>query len=172
MTTFPPHPWANTPAPELPSDELGQSAGEGVLVTPSAVTAAQVKVVRVAFTFDTPDLLAGIPIYVPVPQDLLVYYGLSTLDISTAWDGSTPTGHFLQGGVDISNGFSGGAIDMTLASSALGDHAHEPTALATTAPVVFDDDTPVLFSVDDGSAGDPGSTQGAAILRLVIASGA
>lgn len=136
-------------------------------------------VVRFPFAFDTPDLvLTGVTVYTPSAGDMIGPFWISGLSIPIGWDGSgTPTLHW------------GNPDDPKKYDDAIGpplqllDEADGPPNEAdigahakltvwqypfNESAIVFQDDTPFTIMVDDGADGDPGSTQGEAVLNFVV----
>jgi hypothetical protein len=129
--------------------------------------------VRVPIAFNTPDLvLTGITLYTPTIGDVLLDY-VSCYSVETAWNGSTPFLWLSAGGddyatlavsgkdltqVDIPNGARTGLV-YPFATDVLGGAGQQG---------IFTSADPLVATVDDTAGGDPGSTQGAGEIILVI----
>lgn len=130
-------------------------------------SAGSFEIVEVAVAFDTPNILTGIELYVPTADEVARIFGYYTSE--TGWDGNSPTFHL------YSQGDTPGAQDIyafSLPSSAdlpSGTHTRAPKVDGVpNATVIYDDATPVMGIVDDGSGGDPGSMQGAGTLVICL----
>lgn len=123
-------------------------------------------VATVTFDFDTPDLLTGIPFFTPTAGLVVPYYMGGYKDATTPFDGATPTLHVgYAGDLAALDGQFGFDANLTGGNNPVGAHAEQ--LLANGSNVLrFTDATPVVVSVDDGSGGDPGATQGKVTLVM------
>ena len=143
------------------------------------------------FAYNSAGLDTGLALYTPTEGDVLLE---AWIEITQAWDGTTPSGDFFMNGNsgfynDLGGGLLPSTIDMTVADdspldisattgvSDLRSFAYASNTSATTGkgrllPGSFTTGAPIQVVVSQtGSVGggDPGSTQGAAILYLVTA---
>lgn len=151
------------------------------------------RVVACPFTFDTPDLLTGAAVYTPTVGDVLLD---AWIEVTEAWDGTTSfcdVGTFTDRGTGLIYAANGGNSPRALTdpdsefgiAGLVSDNTSESTRnLASMEPAGdantdtrivpgrFVDTAPlkVVVSSDGTNTGtDPGSTQGAAVLYLVLA---
>jgi len=152
------------------------------------------RVLKFPFAYNTPNLLTGAAVYTPTAGDLLLD---AWVEVDTAWNGTTPLcdygtfvansgwlaqgaqGAFDIGAADAQNAFfaTGGNLlsGSPVPSDDLYASAHQGPANTYGAqralPAKFVAATAVKVCVSqDGkdNGADPGSTQGAAILYLVV----
>lgn len=190
-------------ATATPSGDTGHATVQ-VSCTPSIVAqvgagggSQPVKVVTFPFTFDTPDLVAGTPIYVPTPGDRLLD---AWIEVATRWN---PGGGyaFADIGTDFANGFGlfYAAYNATSNVYLTGADAAPPYGGSTLrqaapnfggplsngnlynssssvnnnrlVPLKFTDDSPLnLIASTTGAPGgdDPAATAGIATVNLLI----
>lgn len=123
-----------------------------------------VTVVRVPFTFDTADILTGLAVFTPSAGDQIVPV-ISTLSVSTAWDGDNPSLEVQSQGDEVG----------TLATLALSG-VNAPTGTFLTTPFqlgsdvawICTDATPLTILVDNGGGSDAGSTVGEGSITLLV----
>lgn len=168
--------------------QLHENLGTAIAATQTFVAGVP-RVLKFPFTYATPNLLTGAAVYTPTIDDLLMD---AWVEIDTAWDGTTPKGDFgmFVGANYGAFGCASGGVDMTAADTEcppgfLNQEAASPVgtdllltgALNNTstawrsAPLKFTavDPVKVCVSQDGTNTGaDPGSTQGAAVLHLVV----
>lgn len=163
---------------------------EGMLSESIATALGVPQVIACPFAFDTPGLLTGAPIYTPTIGDLLLD---GWVEVVTPWD---QYGGFdlhgdpaLPGIYDTGGGMDLTTIDATSRFGApllthIGDNpiasfigyqalnrTDEPGVRDIPARFVTTDPLHVVVNDNSGRlpGGDPGATQGAAILYLIIA---
>lgn len=133
---------------------------------------------KIPFTFNTPGILAGAPLYIPTVGDILLD---GWVEVDTAWNGTTPKWDFSQDPVDGGwLGFAAGPLSLTTADimsgGALVSSAHATAAFISgnagdrCPPLKFTSVNPVkLWVTSTGyvGGGDPGSTQGSGVLHLM-----
>ncbi len=117
---------------------------------------------------------SGIVLYTPTPGDIwLPNLAATGFSETTPWDGSSPTGFvFMQGTPDytLSLDFAS-PLDLSIGDTPGGDgHLSllDNICGSTVGPVRFNDATPLMLVVTDGSGGDPGSTAGEGEIVLFI----
>ena len=137
--------------------------------------------------FDTPGLATGIPVtgYTPQVGDIIL---MAWFAIDTAWDGTTPTGDigtdtfFTAAGEGLFLSATGvGSVNMGNTNSAFGGvswvDATQP--IYTASPAAQSSCPPTELTTTDTlkvcvsqtgtpTGGDPGSTQGAGVLHLIV----
>lgn len=150
-----------------------------------------VREIVVAFAFDTPNILTGAAVYTPAIGDTLLD---AWIEVVTAWNGTSPNGdvgQFTSGDLGWFNHVNA-AIDMTAADSqaALGatmlaqatsatrasglaqaSYPSAPQGTYRAVPAKFTTSDPVKVCVSQGGVNDgadPGSSQGAAVLHLLV----
>lgn len=127
-----------------------------------------VAVTRVAFAFDTPDILTGIPVFTPAADELVALAGIS---VSEAFNGTTPIVRLFSQGDDPDAddllGNNGGQI--AFADTPIGGHAVSLSApfIFITFATLYADATPILLALTDGSGGAPGGSTGEGVLILL-----
>lgn len=118
---------------------------------------------------------AGVTVYTPTAGDLwLLSRVATTVNVSAAFNGNTPTGWFALGADDYSTFGGQSGLDLTQIDASLDASGHATQATTSNfgggdKPARFMDDTPLRFLIDDGSFGAPGSSQGEAEIHLIIA---
>jgi len=178
--------------PGSPLGIAGSTGNDGAYTVVSATFAAATDIVTVeAIPDGTADgvlynaATIGVPIYTPTPGDAVLVAaqrgGVSYLSIPAAWDGLTPILYLFAEGdavlgqdpVSLAVGYG----DLSTADGPPPNSAHYATpglparsffAFAD-GPLFALDATPMRIAIDNRTGGDPGSTQGAAELVLVIA---
>lgn len=148
--------WAGAPAPE------GGGSQPGAFIE-----------YIIPIAHDTPGIVAGLVIFTPTPGSR---GGLgSCISIpTTPFNGTTPRLYVAPQGEGASEAFM--QTDATLLDTGhdtAGHIKHSASGLAAWTDMYdyYADDTPLVVTLDDGSGGDPGSTAGAAVIRLTVASG-
>jgi hypothetical protein len=168
-------------------------AGSGVAdVSVGAAASGSPRVLKFPFAYDTPGLLTGHAIYTPTIGDILLD---AWFEIDTAWDGTTPLGDCgafvgvnygafaaCTGAVHMSAEdqevagtgllFSAAAANIPNELALAGIYWNGDALVTTRAILKFTAANPikVVVSQDGTNTGaDPVSTQGAAILYLVVA---
>jgi hypothetical protein len=137
-----------------------------------------VRVIRLPIAFDTPNLvLTSVPLFTPVVGDYIGNYSFVAVPVLTAWNGTTPVLHFGVSGaltaLDSTMSPSAGAVDLTQAVTPIASAPAATvggTGAGNNAPMIFTATTPVTVMVDDGAGGDPGSTQGAGEIIVLLLS--
>jgi hypothetical protein len=139
-----------------------------------------VRVIACPFAHNTAGLLTGAAVYTPTIGDILLNAWIA---IITAWDGTTPQGDFSQftgSGAPLGLlGYFGTSTTMDSAADTInnGGGPRMPGMNVAfdengVAPGVFTSADPIKVVVSQNgtiTGADPGSTQGAAILYLVVA---
>lgn len=132
---------------------------------------ADIKFYYLHFTFETQGLLNGIVIFTPRVGDVIMPFGW--ISVNTAFNGTTPTAWLLPQGyasdADAVGGGAGGAL-LTNANAA-GSHFSVPFNGNAPWPFIYAltlDTNPLVFRVDDGSGGNPVSTQGEATATICV----
>jgi hypothetical protein len=157
-------------------DVLAQQGDGSLKLQPGAD--GLVRLHRIPFSFDTPGLLTGAPLYTPTVGEQIT--GLA-IEVLTAWDGATPKGEigtFVGSTTGLFTAFGTFiAMDSADYEGLFGDGLRAPfvsnqipTSIARgmRATVIAPNPICVCVSQDATSTGaDPGSTQGEAILHLL-----
>lgn len=127
------------------------------------------KEVRVPFSWNAPGLTNGIIVYKPKPGERMLPGSFISIP-TIAFDGSTP---WLQ--VRFQDETVIDAFILLRADQIDGHHdslGHmrrpDPRSVYYDAGDYFGDTTPLMLILDDGAGGNPGSTQGEGIVRLLI----
>lgn len=130
-----------------------------------------VNILRVPIAFNTPGLvLSGIPVYTPKIGDL-VWPGVS---LWTPWDGAgTPQFYVHSQGAAyasdniLNSGLVPADVDYAQGANWALLTGASPVAISGAYRAVTA--TPLRVVVDDGTGGDPGATQGAGEIVLIVA---
>jgi hypothetical protein len=149
-------------------DRSGKTNVRGT-IHPAPGGPGSMRIVTVTAAWNTPNIVAGIPIYTPTAGDCLWFFGISVPTV--AFDGTTPS-LYLSTALGKANGnamsFSSVAATDTdaLGTGEVGQGSSNTIGAGSLFFVVIPN--PWILYLADNGGGDPGSTMGAAVVKVGI----